>query len=60
MGFEPHTRTESGFICWLVLLHSRWIDTVYFEEHCNRDYVTRSLIEHDRYNPNIVVRRSAR
>lgn len=36
----------------------KWIDTVFYTVDCDKDYVRSSLINHDCYNPNIVVKRS--
>lgn len=44
---------------WDVYLNGKLIDTVFFNRGCDRDYVRRSLIEHDGYDPNIVVLWSA-
>ncbi len=44
-------------IAWNVYLGARRIDTVYYTSNCNKDYVRSSLIDHDGYSPNIVVRR---
>ena len=44
-------------IAWNVYLGARRIDTVYYTANCNKDYVRSSLIDHDGYSPNIVVRR---
>ena len=44
-------------IGWKVLLNGRWIDTVWFDSRMAADEVKRSLIEHDGYDPRIVVKR---
>ncbi len=47
-----------------VWLNGRLIDTVFWNDRCDggakitADDVRRSLIDHDGYNPNIVVRRA--
>ena len=43
-------------IAWNVYLNDKWIDTVYYTADCDKDYVRSSLINHDCYNPNIVVK----
>jgi hypothetical protein len=40
---------------WDVYLNGQWIDRVFFTADCDADYVRRSLINHDGYNPNITV-----
>ena len=40
---------------WNVFLGARLIDTVYFQNICDEEYVRTSLIEHDGYDPRIVV-----
>ncbi len=42
---------------WDIFLHGKKIDTVFYTEDCDSDYVRRSLIGHDGYNSEIVVRR---
>lgn len=32
-----------------------WIDTVFFDKNCDKDYVTRSLIDYDGYPSNIQI-----
>ena len=36
------------------------IDVVFYEDSCDREYVRKSLIEHDGYDPNIVVTKTKR
>lgn len=36
-------------------LNYRHIDTVFFDEDCTRDYVRRSLIDHDSYDAGIII-----
>src|SRR6266850_144422 len=45
---------------WDVFLRGKLIDTVFYDVDVSADEVRRSLINHDNYNPNIVVRRSKR
>ena len=45
---------------WNVYLNGRLIDTVFFTPDCDADYVKRALVDHDGYNPAIVVRRNNR
>ena len=40
---------------WNVYLGDRLIDTVFFQEGCDEDWVRRSLIEHDGYDGRIRV-----
>lgn len=42
---------------WEVYLNGRLIDTVYFAVDMDADYVKMSLVDHDGYDPNIVVER---
>ena len=44
-------------IGWNVYLNGKWIDTVFYTADCDRDYVKDSLINHDGYYPNIVVKK---
>lgn len=45
-------------MAWDVILNGKVLDTVWYTKDCDADYVRRSLINHDGYNPNITVRRS--
>lgn len=45
-------------MAWDVILNGKVVDTVWYTKDCDADYVRRSLINHDGYNPNITVRRS--
>ena len=40
---------------WNVYLNYELIDTVFYDDDCDQDYVRRGLIGHDGYDPNIVV-----
>jgi hypothetical protein len=40
---------------WDVTLNGNLIDTVFFDQNCDEDYVRKSLIEHDGYDPGIQV-----
>ena len=50
---------------WDVYLNSKWIDRVFWNARCDggalvtADDVRRSLINHDGYDPGIVVRRAS-
>lgn len=44
-------------VAWDVYLNGMWIDTVFYDSDCDREYVKKSLIDHDGYHPNIVIRR---
>lgn len=41
---------------WNVYLNDELIDTVFYDENCDKDYVLRGLIEHDGYDPGIEIR----
>ena len=43
---------------WNVYLNGRLIDTVFYDKTCDTEYVRESLINHDGYNPNIIVKLS--
>lgn len=45
-------------MAWDVILNGKVVDTVWYTKDCDADYVRRSLIDHDGYNPNITVRRA--
>lgn len=47
-------------VWWDVYLHGRKIDSVPYDADCDADYVRRGLIEHDGYDPAIVVKRRGR
>ena len=51
--------TDKGnpMYCWNVYLGNRLIDSVYYTKDCDREYVKSSLINHDGYNSNIVVKK---
>lgn len=40
---------------WVVTLGPRHIDTVFFDPDCDEEYVRRSLLDHDGYDPRIEV-----
>lgn len=40
---------------WNIYLRGKWIDTVFYDEDCDYDYVLRSLINHDGYSPSILI-----
>lgn len=46
------------YIAWNVYLHSQLIDTVFYTEGLTWREVRTSLIMHDGYNPNIIVRKA--
>jgi hypothetical protein len=48
---------EQRSIGWKVFLKGKHIDTVFFDADCSKDYVLRSLISHDGYNPDITIKR---
>jgi hypothetical protein len=43
---------------WNVFVGRKCIDTVFYTANCDADYVRRSLINHDGYPWNIVIKRS--
>ena len=45
-------------IAWNVYLNGKLIDTVFYDADCDADYVRRGLINHDGYDPRIVVRKA--
>jgi hypothetical protein len=42
-------------IAWNVYLNNRLIDTVFYMANCDRAWVYDGLVNHDGYNPRIVV-----
>lgn len=44
-------------MAWDVILNGKVIDTVFYTKDCDAEYVRRSLINHDGYDPRITVRR---
>jgi len=46
-------------VSWDVFLNGKWIDTVYFTDDCDEAYVKNSLINHDGYDPRIVIQHPA-
>lgn len=49
---------ECAHVGWNVFLGAKQIDTVYYNRSCTAQYVRETLIKHDGYDGNIVVRRS--
>ena len=45
-------------IKWNVYLNNRLIDSVFYMTDCDRDYVYDGLVNHDGYDPRIIVRRA--
>jgi hypothetical protein len=43
---------------WDVYLNGKKIDTVFYTPDCDAEYVRTTLINHDGYNPSIVVKRA--
>ena len=43
-------------IFWNVYLKGKLIDSVPYDENCDRDYVLKGLIDHDGYDPRITIR----
>ena len=52
-GFE---RKKTAQKAWDVFLHGKKIDTVYFAPEINAFDVIKSLVEHNNYDPDIVIR----
>lgn len=48
---------EDRLTAWNVYLNGRKIDTVFYDDSCDSDYVRRGLINHDGYDARITVRR---
>jgi len=44
---------------WKVYLFDRLIDKVQYQSDCDKDYVYNTLVNHDGYNPNIVVKKES-
>ena len=44
-------------VAWNVYLGGKLIDTVFYDDDCDADYVRRGLVDHDGYNPAITIRR---
>lgn len=40
---------------WDVILHGKTIDTVFYDDNCDAEYVKEGLVNHDGYNPLIEV-----
>jgi hypothetical protein len=43
---------------WDVYIDNEWIDSVFFTNDCDANYVKNSLIEHDYFPENIIVKES--
>jgi hypothetical protein len=43
---------------WNVYLNGRIIDSVFYDKDCDAWYVKRTLVNHDGYNPGIIVRKA--
>jgi hypothetical protein len=59
--YIPSSKHSSEHNCALPDLdYGSWreIDTVFFDDNCDREYVRQSLITHDGYSQNIQVLRS--
>ena len=41
---------------WDVILEGEIIDTVFYNNDCDADYIKQSLIDHDGYDPRIEVK----
>lgn len=49
---------EDGFGKFHVITNSVNVDTVFFDRDCDREYVRRTLIDHDGYPSNVVIYRA--
>jgi len=49
----------SKMVFWDVFLDGKEIDSVPYTEDCDERYVKHSLIDHDGYDPRIVVKKAA-
>lgn len=61
--YMPSSKYSNEHICGLPELECgswREIDTVFFDDNCDREYVRQSLIVHDGYSQNIQILRSYR
>lgn len=45
-------------IFWDVFLGGNLVDSVPYDESCDKEYVLKSLIQHDGYNPDIEVKKT--
>jgi hypothetical protein len=45
---------------WKVILNGRVIDTVFYTNDCDAEYVYKSLVNHDGYSPDITVKKDLR
>jgi hypothetical protein len=45
-------------MAWNVYLNGKLIDTVWYTKECDQEYVRTSLINHDGYDPQIIVRKA--
>jgi hypothetical protein len=50
----------AAYSAWNVYLNGKCIDTVFYDPDCDRDDVRTGLIEHDGYDPAIVVQKVVR
>ena len=56
MIFMPRSnKVTKNMKRWKVYLNDQWIDTVFFNRDCDKDYVYRALVNHDGYDPRIVI-----
>ena len=46
---------QNEMVPWEVFLNGKAHDTVYYTADCDRLYVYDSLVDHDGYDPNIIV-----
>jgi hypothetical protein len=53
-------RLQKKQVPWDVYLRGRWVDTIFFDDDFDRDRVKKSLVDHDHYDPAIVVTRGRR
>lgn len=49
-----------NFVFWDVFVGNKCVDSVPYDSDCDAEYVRTTLVEHDRYPPQIKVRRVER
>lgn len=50
-----HNKGANKMRSWDVKLNGKVIDTVFYDDDCDADYVRRGLINHDGYDPRITI-----
>jgi len=49
--------TASTMVKWNVYLGDCLVTSVWYSKDCNKEYVKRTLIEHDGHNPDIEIKK---